>query len=160
MATNTQSTDSAKHASRSLSTPAKLTIGALGGLAPLMASLVLADSTTVATALESFSTGDRFELAGYVVRILTLTALGAFWAYLHRTEYEPFKVFQLGVVAPAMITGVINAANVERARDPAPEPVATISFSLIPEAYAGDHDDRPKKPSGAEKFIKGFLGRP
>ena len=105
---------------RRLSMAGKLALGALGGMTPLLASLALADVEVVAAFIEQAidEGGEPYHLIGYIVRVVGLTGLGALWVYLHRSEYEPLKVFQLGIVAPAMIAGFINASNVSEVRNP------------------------------------------
>src|SRR5215475_655055 len=85
--------------------------GGLGALAPTIISLAILDHTAVADYLANIE-GNAAWLGGYAFRVVVLFVIGGLWAYFHRAEIEPLKLFQLGIVAPAMITGMINASNV------------------------------------------------
>lgn len=78
-------------------------------------------------------------LLSYVLRVTLLFYIGAMWAYLNKGEKSPLKLFQLGIVAPALITILINANNVHKNTDKAvSEAIAqnTRYISLIPSVYA------------------------
>jgi len=57
-------------------------------------------------------------LFGYGLRTLLLFYLGGLVAFLHKDEHSPFKLFQLGIVAPALITAFINGKNIETPESP------------------------------------------
>ncbi len=139
----------------------KFLLGGIGGLVPLIMTLVLVDIQVIATYIQSLES-DMYYLSGYLLRFLALFLLGGFWAYLHSSEKDPIKLFQLGIVAPAMITGMINAHNLDNLRDTNPSPgSAAVSFSFIASAYAEDEEPKPEKPPKPKgpvgKVIKGFL---
>ena len=73
-------------------------------------------------------------------------AIGGLWAYFHRSEVEPLKLFQLGIVAPAMITGMINASNVSNQAQPGDSAWLDLRFALISSAHAADGDPQPPPP--------------
>lgn len=135
--------------------------GGLGALAPTVISLAILDHSTLADYI--FAIDERvFELFGYGFRVVALFVIGGLWAFFHRTEVEPLKLFQLGVVAPAMITGMINASNVSRQEHA--EGTAWLDFriALVSSAYAQESvpAPQPAPPTPVEQFINGVFGRP
>ena len=149
--------------------------GGMGALAPIALSVVVLDHVVIGQWLEQIrSDGSGFsEVIGYSVRVGGLFLIGGLWASLHKSEFEPMKLFQLGIVAPAMITGLINAGNVDNARSLPEHQSESISWSLsiLSSAHASvltevenatvlaneEEKKRPERvPSG---FIRGLLGR-
>lgn len=128
--------------------------GGLGALAPILVTFAVADAQQIA---EKWTQANETYISGYVVRVFALFLLGGLWAFLHKSEYEPAKLFQLGIVAPAMVTGLLNAANVERPANLGPQDTA-LEFHIIAPAHAGDETDE-KKEGGVDEFIKGVLGK-
>ena len=119
---------------------------------------------------------------GYAVRVFGLFLVGGLWACLHKSEADPKKLFQLGIVAPAMITGMISASNVHTdngavARSQ-PQVTADVSpaapqvSARAPNSSRGIPQDRfanretspggqpPPDPKPVDEFIRGLLGRP
>ncbi len=154
--------------------PAKFLWGGLGGLTPVLGTLIILDFATLGMYLGDLGTNEMriYSLAGYTVRVLILFLIGGLWAVLHKSEREPMKLFQLGLVAPAMITGMINAGNVQVEKDPhSADQQATFSFSIISSAYAKDDQqpesdqeiedgqEKPANPSPVDEFLKGIFGR-
>lgn len=135
--------------------------GGLGALAPTIVSLSLLDIETITLRLEEHSAAAW--ITGYSVRVTALFVLGGLWAYLHKTEHDTTKLFQLGIVGPALITGMLNASNAHHAQYPdAQAYIGGVSFTFIEEAHAHG-EDRPLPPSlppSGEDFIKGIIGRP
>jgi hypothetical protein len=144
-----------------LSTAKKFAIGGVGGLAPLLAALYFVDTGVVAGYVENIGTDPEAAgaLVGYFTRFLLLFLLGGFWAYLHQSEQNPLKIFQLGIVAPAMIAGMVNAANVDDARGTGQD---QAWLSIVSKAYAqsAPAPSPAPKPTPLDGFIKGLLGRP
>jgi hypothetical protein len=98
----------------------KLLIGGLGGLTPLVAALLLADVASVDKYLRSLFDGripGEFYLLGYGFKAILLFLVGALWAYLHRSEQSFLRIYQFGVVAPAMIIGSISAKELNSLRE-------------------------------------------
>ena len=134
--------------------------GGLGALAPTVISLAILDHASVADYISHIDQ-KTIELGGYGFRVLALFAIGGLWAFFHRSEVEPLKLFQLGIVAPAMITGMINASNVSGQARPGDS--AWLGFpALIASAHAQEvtPPPPPDQPSPVDQFIQGFLGRP
>jgi len=131
--------------------------GGIGALVPSILTFTLVDHDVVARYVAGFAEGrTTYDAIGYAVRILVLFVLGGFWAFLHKGEREPMKLVQLGMLAPAMITGMINAANLSEERNPGVE--SAFSLALIAPAWAQERPDAP--PSPIDEFVRGLLGRP
>jgi hypothetical protein len=132
--------------------------GGIGALVPTVLTLTVADYEVLGKYLAEFFAADNgpFSAAGYMARIVGLFVLGGVWAYLHHSVREPFKLVQLGMLAPAMITGLLNADNARLARDPDAGPL--ISLALIAPAFAQEQPGAP--PSPIDEFVRGLLGRP
>ena len=110
----------------------------------------------------------------YFVRLLGFVAIGGFWAFLHKSEVDRMKVFQIGVVAPAMLAGLLYANKPPEPRhdQSAAVPAKTsqintnergsAGWSLISRAYAQGVDSSKKesKPGTfTQRFIKGLWGK-
>jgi hypothetical protein len=135
--------------------------GGAGGMAPVLVSLALADAQVLMDKLE-----EPYFLAAFAFRTLALFAIGGVWAWMHATEWDPRKLFQLGIVAPAMILGMIHAtapASTDTAESSAEG--WGLSFSIVSTAHAAhlaghETSETVEEPSPAEQIIKGLLGRP
>lgn len=139
--------------------------GGLGALAPTIISLAILDHSSLAHYISNIDE-ETFKLVGYGFRVLVLFAIGGLWAYFHRSEVEPLKLFQLGIVAPAMITGMINASNVSNQAPGSDSAWLNFPIALISSAHAAEGDQPPPPPptpvqqSPVDQFINGVLGRP
>ena len=137
--------------------------GGLGALAPTLISLAILDHMSVAEYISDIEEKTP-ELGGYGFRVLALFVIGGLWAFFHRSEIEPLKLFQLGVVAPAMITGMINASNVSRHTRADESAWLDIPFTLMSSAHAEETTQvpppAPDQQSAVDQFINGLLGRP
>lgn len=133
----------------------RLLIGGFSALIPMLCGFAILDAKTL-TADFAWLT-----LAGYVVKVLILFALGAFFAYIHRDERNRLKLMQLGMGVPALVVGVLNGQVANQTTKSAVAP----PFSLVAEAYAQTgtsvakplelEDDKPL-PS----FLRGITGQP
>jgi hypothetical protein len=140
--------------------------GGLGALAPTIISLAILDHTSIASYISNID-DQTFKLAGYGFRVLALFAIGGLWAYFHRNEVEPLKLFQLGIVAPAMITGMINASSVSHQAPTGDSAWLDFPISLISSAHAQETTSpsqpptpTPDQQSAVDQFISGVFGRP
>ncbi|UCH03099.1 MAG: SPOR domain-containing protein [Candidatus Bathyarchaeota archaeon] len=113
-----------------METRKKIIIGGLGALTPVIMNLLVVDFQVLLLKITFWAT------LGYVIRIIILFYLGGLVAFLHKDENTPFKIFELGIVAPALITALLNAANIETPKLPA-EAGGNPSGSIIstPLAY-------------------------
>lgn len=87
-------------------------VGALAGITPLLVSLVSVDAALIV------DTFDKTMIIGYLIKAVGLTALGAFVVFVN-SERDLKKAFQLGLMAPALVMGAINANNYSEARNEA-----------------------------------------
>ncbi len=85
----------------------KIFIGGLGALTPIIMNLLVVDLEVLLVKLTVFA------VLGYVIRVVVLFYLGGITAFLHRDENSPVKIFELGIVAPALITALINAGQID-----------------------------------------------
>ncbi len=90
----------------------KLIIGGIGGLAPILTKLIILDADTISSYLQDFDL-EFWKLVGYVLWSCILFGAGVFWAFIHKSENNLLKLFQLGIVAPAMITGIVQSAEMK-----------------------------------------------
>lgn len=139
--------------------------GGLGSVLPILLNLLAVDAKTM------FTDFVPAVFAGYVVRCAILFALGgAVILVFHADETRISKIVQLGMVAPALITQMLNAGNA------APQS-ASISgqfmTGMVSVAYAGEPEQTkneghetccPKVRDFAEEeqklntFISGLTG--
>lgn len=156
-----------------------LLVGAMAGAMPTLANLVSLEAHLI---FDGFSY-DVF--AGYMIKLVGLMALGAFLVFVNK-ERELSKAFQLGVMAPAIVIGTLNANNLETAnktigaleeqlRDKnksakiVPEGVGYLPvqyaktptkprFSLFAYAHANELQGVHNKPSSLQRFWYGVTG--
>ncbi|HEV7472491.1 MAG TPA: hypothetical protein VGN90_00485 [Pyrinomonadaceae bacterium] len=146
-----------------LTTRQKIVIGGTGALAPILLNLLVVDLKT------TFASISAIVVLGYLIRVTILFSLGGGMAYFHRTEKNALRLFELGIIAPALLTGVMNGtatlkdANLRASAEPA---AATASFTdlFIPTAYAKADEPEVKKYSKPEESIgaqlwQGLSGR-
>ena len=155
-----------------LTDKSRIIIGGIGGIAPLIISLLVVDLTSL---LHDLALMDAI---GLTVRCLVLTFVGAMVGYLHNTEQEPFKVFQLGIAAPALLATAINGysvigppASLEEMKTASyqSEPTKQFTLSLITTAHAEEPQLRGKyinkkafkepKITNVERFMRGLIGK-
>ncbi len=78
-----------------------------------------------------------FVILGYAIRVIILFYLGGLVAFLHKDENSPVKLFELGIVAPAIITALLNGTKIEAPKaDVKHGDTTTVSALFIPSAYA------------------------
>ena len=76
----------------------KIMIGGLGALTPVIMNLLIVDLNVLLVKFTSLA------FIGYVIRVIILFYLGGLVAFLHKDENSPIKIFELGIIAPALIT--------------------------------------------------------
>ncbi|MBU0944404.1 MAG: hypothetical protein KJ804_11330 [Proteobacteria bacterium] len=76
--------------------------GALAGTLPILISLMNADASTI------FKQFDVIVFLGYCLKVILLMGLGAFLVRVNE-ETDLKKAFQLGIMAPAIVVGFLNA---------------------------------------------------
>jgi hypothetical protein len=140
----------------------KILIGGLGALTPIILNLLVVDLKT------TFTTITAVVVLGYLIRVGVLFAIGGGMAYFHKDERNALKLFEIGIVAPALITALMNGTtNIKDSNARASsEPVAVtagLTDFLIPTAYAQDRAREikrytPPKEALSEQLWRGLSG--
>lgn len=135
----------------------KIFIGGMGALAPALATFPLEDY------VEFLYDPDLLaSLLGFLVRLTFLFAVGSFWVYMHRKEDDPWKVFQLGIVAPAMLLGFVNANNVvsDTTDQSASQSQRSLnSWSIVSTAFAQPVRTTGENPTITTHNIARYVGK-
>lgn len=142
----------------------KILIGGLGALTPIIMNLLAIDLEVL------FLNLTLFAVLGYLIRVIILFYLGGMTAFLHKDETSPVKIFELGIVAPALITALINAGQIDVPKVKVPEmPEKISSIQLVSSAYAQtpQEQDTTKievktfsmpKETKIQQFWRGLIG--
>jgi len=80
-------------------------IAGTGAIIPLLLNLTVIDLRTILLGVTSLV------LISYVIRQVALFAIGGMVGVLNN-EQDPFKLFQIGIAAPALITALLNGSQV------------------------------------------------
>lgn len=141
----------------------RIMIGGLGALTPLLVSFLAVDYRNIFVGLTLVA------LLSYLLRIVVLFYLGGLVSYLHREETNRVKLFELGIVAPALITGFLNGTHVQTPNDAVIMPsLMANATSVIGLAYAQETPEIPAtfkveqvpepRSSVMMQFWRGFTG--
>jgi hypothetical protein len=142
----------------------KILIGGFGALTPIIMNLLVIDLEVLLVKLTLFA------VLGYIIRIIILFYLGGMTAFLHKDEDSPVKIFELGIVAPALITALINAGQIDVPKVDLPETtdkISTIQFVSFAYAQTPQEKDTTKievktfsmpKETTWQQLKRGFLG--
>ncbi len=144
-----------------MTTGKKIMIGGLGALTPIIMNLLVVDLNILLINLTVMA------LIGYAIRVIVLFYLGGVVAYLHKDEKSPVKVFELGIVAPALITALLNAGHVEVPNvNLQSSATQTGSLSIVATAYAQEPEKKEEvktfsmpKETGWQQLLRGLTGR-
>lgn len=123
-------------------------IGGFGALMPVLVSLLAIDIGAIFDDESTLTTGN---IIGVFIRYIILFLIGGFIAYLHEDEIKPFKLFEIGIAAPALISSLITAQSATATVDTTEK----ISWSIIASAYAADES---KESSFVSDILKGITG--
>lgn len=146
----------------------KLLLGGIGGLMPLIASFIVLDAETIASYIEHFNDPNKrgmILLCGYFLKAFLMFSTGSLWAYLHNSEESLLKIFQLGIVAPAIISGFIQSGNIKDLREKyhiydKPQKT-TQNIVFVKTAFAEENKDKQSdqktKDEKLESTLKDFL---
>lgn len=130
-------------------------VGGGGALMPVLISILAID---VGAALGSDSSLTTANIIGIFIRYLILFIIGGVVAYLHENESNSFKLFELGVAAPALLTSLISAQGILAE----PNFDESVSFfdniSIISSAYAGTEPQTREKNFLSDVF-RGISGQ-
>jgi len=144
-----------------MKTRKKIMIGGMGALTPIIMNLLVVDLNILLINLTVMA------FLGYSIRVIALFYLGGVVAYLHKEEKSPVKIFELGIVAPALITALLNAGQVEVPNINLQSSNANIGgINLIATAYAQEPEKKNEiktfsmpKENGWQQLLRGLTGR-
>jgi len=148
-------------AKQCLDTKTRITLGALGGISPIIISLLVVDI------VQLFNETGLMDGIGLAIRFLVLIFIGGLVGYLHNKEEEPFKLFQLGIAAPALLTTAINGnsiANTTLMIEHSASSSDTPHYFFIKSAYAAETNYKnlssfkQAKVSNTQLFLRGLIG--
>ncbi|WP_404358435.1 hypothetical protein [Methylotuvimicrobium sp. KM1] len=125
-------------------------IGGFGALMPVLVSLLAIDIGAIFDDESTLTTGN---IIGVFIRYIILFLIGGFIAYLHEDEIKPFKLFEIGIAAPALISSLITAQSATATATV--DTTEKISWSIIASAYAADDS---KESSFVSDIFKGITG--
>jgi hypothetical protein len=140
----------------------RMQIGCVGALTPILINVLVVDLQTTLSNVTTIS------VLAYLVRVVGLCAAACIVVYLNSDEARPIKLFQLGIMAPALLTGMINGlAAANNQAPPSSAPVhGTMTPSFIGSAYAqgaplptGVTDcSKPRTLTISQQVLKGLAG--
>jgi hypothetical protein len=125
----------------------KILIGGLGALTPVIMNLLVIDLEVLLLNVTLFA------VLGYSIRVIILFYLGGITAFLHKDENSPVKIFELGIVAPALITALLNAGQIDIPKmktETASNPISSIR--LVSAVYAQTNAQTDSTKIGIKSF--------
>jgi hypothetical protein len=124
-----------------MSKMAVFSLGGLGGLLPVLTSVLAVDLASVIDNAHLLTVGNY---AGYVIRVAILVVLGGTVALLNVEVRQPLTLVQLGIAAPALITAYINGAGITGITPPNTQhPQSKISAIFVSPAKADEPASHP-----------------
>lgn len=154
-----------------LSGKKRIALGAIGGVVVAAATYPFGDRGYVDLLIQL----DWLEISSFTLRLLICSLAGGFWGYLHDAEHSPIRAFQIGIVAPATIAGMVYANDIgtgsamgkqEALSSATVSVLATLPRSPIGTAQAGGSlliqqtPPPPEPPSDTvTRVLKGLLGK-
>jgi uncharacterized membrane protein YuzA (DUF378 family) len=139
----------------------RIQIGCLGALTPILINVLVVDLQTTLSNVTVISA------LAYLVRVIGLCAAACIVVYLNGDESRPIKLFQLGIMAPALLTGMLNgvAAANNQAASPGTATHSLIMPSFVGSAYAqavtlpaGVTDCSKPDLTVGQQVLRGFAG--
>jgi hypothetical protein len=128
-------------------------IGGVGALMPILVTLLAVDLGAIFAQHSSVTAAN---VVGVLVRYVILFVIGGFVAYLHEDERKPFKLFEIGIAAPALITSLVTSQAIAPATPPpgAGAESPTTSWQWTATAYAAETE---QSAAPAPILLAGFL---
>ena len=141
-----------------LDTKTRILVGSIGGISPIIISLLVVDVVAL------YNETGLMDGIGLGVRFLVLVFIGGLIGYLHHNEEEPFKLFQLGIAAPTLLTTAINGNSVIN-QDYMREHTAQTSISFFIKSAHADQATysnidlfQQSKVNDFQLFLRGLIG--
>jgi len=141
-----------------MTTHKKLMLGGLGALTPILVNFLALDLETTLSELTAVVA------LSYALRVVVLFYLGGIVAFLHKNEKTPLRFFELGIIAPAIITSLMNANQVNAPKAKSTSAPQSIMSILVPTAFAQSAPEKtvkefsPPKETLGEQFWRGLTG--
>lgn len=128
-------------------------IGGAGALMPILITLMSIDFITMFDTESGVSIG---HIIGFVTRYIILFTIGGIIAYLHEDETKAFKLFQIGIAAPALVTSLITANGINsEIQQKNNHNESSFNFNIISSAYA--YDEKQTEPSKEQSVLNDIL---
>lgn len=131
-------------------------LGGAGAILPVTISVVTLDIATYLSTGFSWS-----QIIGITIRYSLLFLVGGFVTYLHDDEDKPFKLVEIGVAAPALITSLVagSAATASGSGQADIHKKDTrAQFSIISSAYADNAQTLELADSFIDELFRGLTG--
>jgi hypothetical protein len=130
-----------------------LLCGGLGGIVPLIAVLVVSEGEPLASYISNLAvSGVEQKFIGYMIKVVCLFGLGVLWVRLNNEQNE-LRAFQLGIAAPAIITGMIATYDAKTRAH-------SVSIEFIRPAYADINGPLRIHQAQVIGIIGGILNEP
>ena len=101
--------------------------GGVGALLPVIVSILTLDINAYLLNPDALAVA----LPGIIIRYTLLFFLGGFITYLHNDEDKPFKLVELGIAAPALISSLVAGHAVNSPPNNDTHSTAAVSLSII-----------------------------
>jgi hypothetical protein len=124
-------------------------LGAIGGLLPVLATLVAVDLSSIQALIDNHGITEGL-VVGYSIRVVGLFALGGIMAAINTATKDPIALVQIGIAAPALVTSYLSGAAITKNQPNQPLHAATFSFGI-----SVAHAQQPS--NNKVQFAGGFL---
>ena len=131
--------------------------GGTGALLPVLVSILTLDINAYLSDPEAL----MHAAPGIIIRYALLFFLGGFITYLHDDEDKPFKLVELGIAAPALISSLVAghaAVNSSPAQVGNDRHAAVLDFSIISSANAESSEKLQIGGGFFSDILKGITG--
>ena len=128
--------------------------GGVGALLPVIVSILTLDINAYLLNPDALAVA----LPGIIIRYTLLFFLGGFITYLHNDEDKPFKLVELGIAAPALISSLVAGHAVNSPPNNDTHSTAAVSFSIVNSAYAESNEKIVLAGGFFSNILKGVTG--